>query len=37
MLCCLVGLFFISHFIANWRKIFARIGWKHEDIEGEYD
>jgi hypothetical protein len=37
MLCCLVGALFIAHVIANWRRFFARIGWKHEDIDGEYD
>ncbi|MDR3174576.1 MAG: hypothetical protein LBU19_10030 [Treponema sp.] len=37
MFCCLIGAFLIAHIVANWRKVFARIGWKHEDIDGEYD
>jgi hypothetical protein len=37
MFYCLLGFLFIAHIIANWRKVFARVGWKHEDIEGEFD
>jgi hypothetical protein len=37
MICCLVGALVAAHFVANWRKFFSRLGFKHEDIDGEYD
>lgn len=37
MFCCLLGALAISHFIAHWRKYFSKLGYKHDEIEGEYD